>query len=102
MYRAWADGPDFRTRLADYFCNRDGTAMAGAHLFCFGSGKTRIFADIIFIPIQSLLIHCVMFMASDFGWMRSVVVTPHDHHGHRPSDEGGARPKTTAPHPQER
>jgi sterol desaturase/sphingolipid hydroxylase (fatty acid hydroxylase superfamily) len=27
-------------------------------------------------------------MASDFGWMGSVVVTPHYHHGHRPSDEG--------------
>jgi sterol desaturase/sphingolipid hydroxylase (fatty acid hydroxylase superfamily) len=53
-------------------------------IFLLGFPQDTIFAYIIFVSIQSVLIHSNI--ATDLGWLRYVVVTPQFHHWHHASD----------------
>jgi sterol desaturase/sphingolipid hydroxylase (fatty acid hydroxylase superfamily) len=54
-------------------------------IFLLGFPQDTIFAYIIFVSIQSVVIHANLRM--DLGWLRYVLVTPHFHHWHHASDE---------------
>jgi sterol desaturase/sphingolipid hydroxylase (fatty acid hydroxylase superfamily) len=54
-------------------------------IFVLGFPQDTIFAYIIFVSVQSVVIHANI--AMDLGWLRYVVVTPQFHHWHHASDE---------------
>lgn len=54
-------------------------------IFLLGFPQDTIFAYVIFVSIQSVVIHSNI--AWDLGWLRFVLVTPHYHHWHHASDE---------------
>jgi len=54
-------------------------------IFLLGFPQDTIFAYIIFVSIQGVLIHSNI--AMDLGWLRYVIVTPQFHHWHHASDE---------------
>jgi sterol desaturase/sphingolipid hydroxylase (fatty acid hydroxylase superfamily) len=54
-------------------------------IFLLGFPQDTIFAYVIFVSIQSVVIHSNI--AWEFGWLRWVLVTPHYHHWHHASDE---------------
>jgi len=54
-------------------------------IFLLGFPQDTIFAYVIFVSIQSVVIHSNI--AWDLGWLRFVLVTPHFHHWHHASDE---------------
>ena len=53
-------------------------------IFLLGFPQDTIFAYIIFVSIQAVLIHSNI--ATDLGWLRYLVVTPQFHHWHHASD----------------
>jgi sterol desaturase/sphingolipid hydroxylase (fatty acid hydroxylase superfamily) len=54
-------------------------------IFLLGFPQDTIFAYIIFVSIQGVLIHSNI--AMDLGWLRYIIVTPQFHHWHHASDE---------------
>jgi sterol desaturase/sphingolipid hydroxylase (fatty acid hydroxylase superfamily) len=54
-------------------------------IFLLGFPQDTIFAYVIFVSVQSVVIHSNL--AWDLGWLRYVLVTPHFHHWHHASDE---------------
>jgi sterol desaturase/sphingolipid hydroxylase (fatty acid hydroxylase superfamily) len=54
-------------------------------IFLLGFPQDTIYAYIIFVSVQSVLIHSNI--ATDLGWLRYVLVTPQFHHWHHASDE---------------
>jgi sterol desaturase/sphingolipid hydroxylase (fatty acid hydroxylase superfamily) len=53
-------------------------------IFLLGFPQDTIFAYLIFVSVQSTLIHSNI--KADFGWLRYVIVTPRFHHWHHASD----------------
>ena len=53
-------------------------------IFLLGFPQDTIFAYLIFVSVQSTLIHSNIRMNA--GWLRYVVVTPQFHHWHHASD----------------
>ena len=53
-------------------------------IFLLGFPQDTIFAYLIFISVQSVLIHSNIKM--DVGWLRYLIVTPQFHHWHHASD----------------
>jgi len=60
-------------------------ALVLVPIFVLGFPQDTIFAYIIFVSVQGVLIHANI--AMDLGWLRYVVVTPQFHHWHHASDE---------------
>ena len=60
-------------------------ALVLVPIFVLGFPQDTIFAYIIFVSVQGVLIHANI--AMDLGWLRYVLVTPHFHHWHHASDE---------------
>lgn len=54
-------------------------------VFLLGFPEETIFAYVIFVSIQSVVIHSNI--AMDVGWLRYFIVTPQFHHWHHASDE---------------
>ncbi|MEE3622512.1 sterol desaturase family protein [Nitrospirillum sp. BR 11752] len=54
-------------------------------IFLLGFPQDTVFAYLIFVSIQAVLIHSNI--AMDLGWLRYVIVTPQFHHWHHASDE---------------
>ncbi|MDE1146360.1 MAG: sterol desaturase family protein [Azospirillaceae bacterium] len=54
-------------------------------IFLLGFPQDTVFAYIIFVSVQGVLIHSNI--AMDLGWLRYVIVTPQFHHWHHASDE---------------
>ncbi|QOZ37852.1 sterol desaturase family protein [Bradyrhizobium sp. CCBAU 53421] len=59
-------------------------AMVLVPIVLLGFPQDTIFAYLIFISVQSVLIHSNIKM--DVGWLRYVIVTPQFHHWHHASD----------------
>ena len=54
-------------------------------IFVLGFPQDTIYAYLIFVTVQSTLIHSNIKM--DIGWLRYIIVTPQFHHWHHASDE---------------
>jgi sterol desaturase/sphingolipid hydroxylase (fatty acid hydroxylase superfamily) len=77
---AWLSGS--RLHLFEVLATR---SLVLVPIFLLGFPQSTIFAYVIFVSAQSVIIHANI--ALNFGWLRYVLVTPQFHHWHHASDE---------------
>jgi len=75
----WLSGS--RLHLFEILATR---ALILVPIFLLGFPQDTIYAYIIFVSVQAVLIHSNI--ATNFGWLRYLVVTPQFHHWHHASD----------------
>lgn len=76
----WLSGS--RLHVAEVLATR---ATILVPIFLLGFPQDTLFAYILFVSVQAVLIHANI--ALDIGWLRYLVVTPQYHHWHHASDE---------------